>query len=103
MTQIQNNFTELFLMMRSAKILQMVPLHWSVIPMCATKGPRALFLCSFFIPLKKNMYDEPYLFTEFLSKWAEKIMKSVQEAAIFVSIILHHKNKSVLLGCFLGC
>ena len=42
------------------------------------------------------MYDEPYLLTEFLSKWAEKIMKkSVQEAAIFVSIILHHKEKQI--------
>ena len=40
--QIQNNFTELLLIMHSSKISQMVPLHWSVIFRWATQGPRAL-------------------------------------------------------------
>ena len=42
LTQIKYNFTELFLMMHSTQILQMVSLHWSVILRWVTQGPRAL-------------------------------------------------------------
>ena len=35
-------FTELFLMMHSTRVLQMVPLHWSVILSWATQGLRTL-------------------------------------------------------------
>ena len=42
LTQIQYNFTELFLMMHSTKISQMVPHHWSVILRWGTQGPLVL-------------------------------------------------------------
>ena len=46
------------------------------------------------------MYDEPYLFTDFLSKWAEKIVKKSVQEATFVSIILHHKKQISTVGMF---
>ena len=40
--KFKEKITELFLMMHPTKILQMVPLHWSVILRWETQGPRAL-------------------------------------------------------------
>ena len=100
MTQIQNNFTELFLIMHATKNLQMVPLHWSF----SGERPRAqgpsCYVFFFYTSKKEHVWWAIPVHRIFKQMGRENLEKSVQEATIFVSIILHHKKQIGTVGMF---